>query len=70
MGNLEDFPFPILARTLAFLPFRQTPIDGALLSLWTVFERALLRLVRLFVDIERLVLSKVNFFDIEFESIF
>ena len=62
MGNLEDFPFPLLARSLAVLPFRQTTIEGALLSLWTVFEEALLKLVRLF----HVVSSKVNFFDIKF----
>ena len=55
--NLEVFPFPFLARNLAVLPSRQTPIEEALLSLWTVFEGALLRLVRLF----HLVSSKVNF---------
>ena len=60
--NLEVFPIPFLAGNLAVLPFRQTPIEGALLSLWTVFAGALLRLVRLF----HLVSSKVNFFDIKF----
>ena len=60
--NLEVFPFPFLARNLAVLPFRQTPIEGALLSLWTVYEEALSRLVRLF----HLVSSKVNFFEIKF----
>ena len=63
--NMEVFPFPFLARNLAVLPFRQTPIEGALLSLWTVFEGALLRPVHLF----HLVSSKVNFFDIKFELI-
>ena len=61
---VSPFPFP-LVRNLAVLPFQRTPIEGALLSLWTVFEGASLRPVRLF----HLVSSKVNFFDIKFELI-